>query len=90
MTTNQRRCQVKTVWPGTPSANAMFATIPGCNRGVTTGKRIAIRRALSTNRNEIADEIFHTLRAAVDLAAMSPYGPKRQFAASQPYVRSWG
>ena len=53
----------------------MFATIPGCNRGVTTGKRIAIRRALSTNRNEIADEIFHTLRAAVDLAAMSPDGP---------------
>jgi hypothetical protein len=38
----------------------MFATIRGCDRGVTAGKRIAIRRALSTNRNEIADEIFRT------------------------------
>jgi len=31
---------------GTRSANAMFPTIRGCNRGVTTGRGTAIRRAL--------------------------------------------
>jgi hypothetical protein len=60
---------------GTPSANAMFATIAAVIAASRREDEPRLEEPLSRNRNDIADKICRTFCAAIDLAAMSPYGP---------------
>jgi hypothetical protein len=62
---------------GTPSANAMFATIAAVIAASRREDEPRLEEPLSRNRNDIADKICRTFCAAIDLAAMSPYGPSR-------------
>jgi hypothetical protein len=62
---------------GTPSANAMFATIAAVIAASRREDEPRLEEPLSRNRNDIADKICRTFCAAIDLAAMSPYGHLR-------------